>query len=1203
MALKPPVIEPLVGVVPELASLLHSVFDWRTGYHVITQPAGYFARTGVSKSSDGRVECLVRNARSFRLPEEALDGKNLTVWIDGVLQREWNGKTFDWHEEGARGTWRRGTGAGRGIVWMGNRLLPASKIEVTWDGDPGEGDPARFIILEHHGEMPEQTKEVERPTDDGLYIMKDTVRVAKLDFSALLKTPAFKENGLLDNVFALEAVADVPALFLEGNSVDFQLRTAELDTKANAVLTVGTGKTYATVAAANTASSAGDLLQVFATALGYNPTAVDAYTAAGVLWKFGVDVYNGHVILGMGQTITAAAAMTSNRASIKLIRLGSPGGTVTLAVRAGTVWGAGAVYYSATMNAADVGTSASEVFFCDGDAPASIGLAEQYHLEVTVAAGTYDASNYIGIYRTAAGAYGGGSASSYTTLDGWVDVAAADLYFNVYAYQPNTYTENFTLAKFNNTIGQVVNQGVAFEHKTGTGVTLTASGNSSSFTFRNFTIRTMVNSIGGLNLWQGGNGYVSDIQCIGPGTGGTGSGVFMYTSTPNYWNILVTGYNYGVCSLGTAARFITSVKNTYGFVSNGSNNGQCMFCLAAGNTTADFIAGQFVANVQHYNVSADGTAAANLTGSDNISGFDVNDFVDYAGGDYRIKASVRTTTLARFATDAGGVGLTDIRGGLRTQDAPYLYAGCYHAELVVPADLTLTDMQDGTVKVTVSNFTGGYLQLYDAAGNKRGGACSYERYVALLDRKPVNCFLVAGVPLAAMVGWTAKFTADQVLFSAASAVAGTITPTFKPAAANVKLDVGYGQGGTEFAGLGTDVGPRLSSAVIVPCDPAAPAVPKGRFSLPGGTGNVAVGAAGILVSSGAFTAAVLNITIYTPGGIPVAVLVNGETVDLVDGNNSLTDLLGDTPEANVSACGEYVMLSTLTHASLPGGSASWESTFDVVDLPDLANVIAPDTLNGDVGEGEAGGSPPGDPTWGATPTTPGDGQVTLAVVAASPTDVIYARHRPFLSTGAWSDESESFKRTGSGNIVITGVVNEQYREYTFYAKSGNLTSDWAEPKCAAATDGDSAVIDQIMDAVAAQINLMGLTSKTEAGAPVAVAAAVQIPPLFDEVNTPGIKVFPDTETGEPSHSELNEIRYRVNVAFCQRSKTEAQQAEQLRVREKLRDQFLGKRLVGMTDHYCEKETESGVLDLDALWERFQHVSVITFEFVALRARG
>ena len=257
-----------------------------------------------------------------------------------------------------------------------------------------------------------------------------------------------------------------------------------------------------------------------------------------------------------------------------------------------------------------------------------------------------------------------------------------------------------------------------------------------------------------------------------------------------------------------------------------------------------------------------------------------------------------------------------------------------------------------------------------------------------------------------------------------------------------------------------------------------------------------------------------------------------------------------------------------------------------------------------VGTGSAGGDPPPAGSWGAVALTAGDGTLVLSVVATNPTDVIYARYRRFLSTGAWSAESESFKVTGTGVITLTGLANEQYYEVVFCTKSGSLTSAWSEPRYGAPTAGEAAVIDQIMDAIVAEINALGLTSETEAGASVAVTAVKEIPPDFDsEVNTPVIKVFPDTEEGEASHNDLNEIRPRVNVVLCQRAKTAAQQARLLRVRERLRDQFLGKRLVGMSDQYCERETESGVLDLDSLWERFHWFSPITFEYVALRAQG
>jgi hypothetical protein len=76
---------------------------------------------------------------------------------------------------------------------------------------------------------------------------------------------------------------------------------------------------------------------------------------------------------------------------------------------------------------------------------------------------------------------------------------------------------------------------------------------------------------------------------------------------------------------------------------------------------------------------------------------------------------------------------------------------------------------------------------------------------------------------------------------------------------------------------------------------------------------------------------------------------------------------------------------------------------------------------------------------------PGDGQVILHVTAAAELDVIYARYRTTCPSPGWSAESETFKRTGSGNITVTGLVNGAIYEFAAYAKSGDLTSDWTAP--------------------------------------------------------------------------------------------------------------------------------------------------------------
>lgn len=102
-------------------------------------------------------------------------------------------------------------------------------------------------------------------------------------------------------------------------------------------------------------------------------------------------------------------------------------------------------------------------------------------------------------------------------------------------------------------------------------------------------------------------------------------------------------------------------------------------------------------------------------------------------------------------------------------------------------------------------------------------------------------------------------------------------------------------------------------------------------------------------------------------------------------------------------------------------------------------------------------SAPGNPTLDSA--VAGDGQVTLTFTADDSADVIYARYRPLGSghSGAWVAESETFKRTGSGTIVVTGLSNFTQYEFSGYAKSGSLTSDWTEPLLAMPSDGTNAL--------------------------------------------------------------------------------------------------------------------------------------------------
>jgi len=121
---------------------------------------------------------------------------------------------------------------------------------------------------------------------------------------------------------------------------------------------------------------------------------------------------------------------------------------------------------------------------------------------------------------------------------------------------------------------------------------------------------------------------------------------------------------------------------------------------------------------------------------------------------------------------------------------------------VVPTGLALADLQDGTVRVTCTN-TGSVgaddvLVLRDGATDIVLGKRSF--YTAAWNRKPANCFILAGVPLAALAGVTAFWTSDLYVESNDSAAAGAVTPTFQPPINEVNFGRGYGQEATEFVG-------------------------------------------------------------------------------------------------------------------------------------------------------------------------------------------------------------------------------------------------------------------------------------------------------------------------------------------------------------------------------------------------------------------
>ena len=91
------------------------------------------------------------------------------------------------------------------------------------------------------------------------------------------------------------------------------------------------------------------------------------------------------------------------------------------------------------------------------------------------------------------------------------------------------------------------------------------------------------------------------------------------------------------------------------------------------------------------------------------------------------------------------------------------------------------------------------------------------------------------------------------------------------------------------------------------------------------------------------------------------------------------------------------------------------------------------------------GSPPAAP--GIISAVASSGQVVITVAAADGEDAtpIYLRYRLVNGSGEWSAESESLKRTGDGDITVSGLSNYLEYELAVYHKDGNLTSEWSRP--------------------------------------------------------------------------------------------------------------------------------------------------------------
>ncbi len=129
----------------------------------------------------------------------------------------------------------------------------------------GEGSPERFLVLRSSRPLPFQLRTFQDPDGEHVRPCRYSFR---LNFDALLKLAesSFQDaHGLLDNLWDLDTLSDAEfaGLWFQAEEADFTARSTALDTRQNAVLTAGSGKTYATISAAITAASSGDSIDCY----------------------------------------------------------------------------------------------------------------------------------------------------------------------------------------------------------------------------------------------------------------------------------------------------------------------------------------------------------------------------------------------------------------------------------------------------------------------------------------------------------------------------------------------------------------------------------------------------------------------------------------------------------------------------------------------------------------------------------------------------------------------------------------------------------------------------------------------------------------------------------------------------------------------------------------------------------------------------
>jgi hypothetical protein len=171
---------------------------------------------------------------------------------------------------------------------------------------------------------------------------------------------------------------------------------------------------------------------------------------------------------------------------------------------------------------------------------------------------------------------------------------------------------------------------------------------------------------------------------------------------------------------------------------------------------------------------------------------------------------------------------------------------------------------------------------------------------------------------------------------------------------------------------------------------------------------------------------------------------------------------------------------------------------------------------------------------GTAPSAPVFGTVTVSgttatvpLTAGNPADKIYLRYRSFPS-GAWSAQSETLSRTGSGNITLAGLSVGRY-ELAAYALNIQYSAP-SVPTLITVQPTAQPIFDQLVDAVAAMIDDLNLVTADNTAYTVSTAW----PPEWSNKSTPTIFVTQGSIRARPMMGGAQERDLTVEIILCER---------------------------------------------------------------------